>query len=742
MMAKKDVIGKLDEHLDNRFLDWGIRDYFYRVFWDDYPLKHDIELAGNMTECAQLEDDLSTMARPRGLSSPSTEYSRLTKELNRCSEKPNSIRLPAWNKIEKDVLKYFDSDLRIYEDLHGQNATNSKPCYFLDTKKQKLRYYDGAAYQDVCIFNGSDWPKVQRLFPSLFAKSSYGLDIFGQKNAQLRSTQSMQLITLALNNNPDAKFHIEVEPTFIPLFKTLEEHASRRTTLEKLAHDDHRNAEELVADIVVRMRERIKDYLDDGKHSNPAKRAVMENIETYLATGDDVPLMNSILKYDRSWFEWVASWFFSSEVDKTYHAIIGMKNSEFFEKGFAILHSKKSSAGSVVGTEEGSEITEPVRGRDDFDEADEYEYDSHIIDMEYADLRVDRVWQSRRVTKAAIIESLEQIVIDIEAFKANNPDAELPIISFPKDLVVEGEHAEEKTVIAHIEDCIARLQGKIDNDKTNGSFQTDCAFLQKSVNRILNHRYQGNDSRRRLTEGQRSLYVMIGEKLTDDLNKTKKPPEKGAEVLNSVQSVRVEIHRLIKFHNKIREELAAFQTDLDAIDQGTFANDIEDFIAAEGPLDARQKELLDLLDELKDCQDDAFNVIGPDQNEKQRAVCEAVTKLNRYETTLVDALSSTLTKRQDVEPVEGKRPPRVYIVVNPRTDAEHARTFEKIMGKVRRFADPLAAQESSRVAKFFEETLPTQPHHNVDLSMFGGHSETGSEIDEGHQNRRTFDGKL
>ncbi|HVT62457.1 MAG TPA: hypothetical protein VHD33_03080, partial [Legionellaceae bacterium] len=478
--------------------------------------------------------------------------------------------------------------------------------------------------------------------------------------------------------------------------------------MKREKHDDPRNAEELVKDIVQRMQDRIAAYLNDMKNTSPGKRAIMENIALYLDNGDDEPLLHAIREYDKSWINWLASWFYSNEADKMYYAVIGMQKSPFFQKALRGLIKKKEAAKDL--SEVSSEISEEMN----LNESErEYEYDSHIIDFEESESRVNENWQTHRVTKDAIMTTLEQILADIQEFKQKNT-VQLPVISLPKELVSEELSEEDKTVIEHIEDCVHRLQEKIKSDKSNSYFQTDCAFLQNAINRILNYQYQGNHTRKLLTEDQRSLYVEIGTKLTNDLNQTQKQPKKTAEVLNSVNAVRVEIHRLIKFHNTIREKLAQFQERLKQIDQGTFYNDIEDFLT-NGLLDERQRELQDLLDSLKDCQDDTFNVLNP-QGLPQTRVCNAVERLQAYGTSLVEALADKLLMQQNNDASVIQK--RIYKNVNPKKDAVFASQFEDIMADVERYSNSLAKEESSRLGDFFTESNPAV-QSNTGMSMFG-----------------------
>lgn len=747
---KKGAVGTLDTYIDSRFADWGIRDYLYRVFWDDYPLKRDIALAGNISDSAAIEREIRDMEKPVGSDEVDfesdeddfepdkvgfeKEYNSLVENLNRIAERPND----AWDDLQENILEYFDSDLSIYQDRPGNNP--STPCYLLNTETRDLRYFDGTNTYDVCTFTKSHWRRVKEVFPALFAEPRLGIELF-QKSAALNSEACLNLIALARSANPNAEFHITVETSFVSLFTRLTTLTDLRAVRVLHKHKDHRDANEIVADLVKRIQERITAYLDDEKrHTNPAKRIIMENIAEYLETGDASPLDDAIQTYDKGWLSWIASWFFASEADKTYQAIMGMRSSPFFEDALAHLigtpdrlaqeeedrlaRENEPSIAQLRG-----ELTdlqrhnlaleqdlEQYRGREGEAGNRDHEFDSHITDFESSERAVNEVWKDCNVTKAAMTITLDKMLQDIRQFQTNNT-LPLPEIVLPTDILSEEDTpTAKKTVIDHIEDCIVRLQEKIAADKTNSFVQADAILLQNSMNKILNHRNFGDDTRKRVPEAQRRLYVDIGNILTEDLNQTQRQPAlKAAEVLNSVVSVRVEIHRLMKFNNNIREKLTEFQKRLDQIDQGTFGDNLDTFM--KGTLKARQAELQFLLDRIEGCPDDAFNVLpsqhsvetklrskshdepylDPDSMTNHEKVSEVVMKLQEFKTEMVDDLSDSLLNQEDGQP-------RIYIPIDPKKDATNADIFAAIMEDVGEYADTLTDEESSKLETFFTES--------------------------------------
>ena len=758
MAKKKGAVGTLDTYIDSRFGDWGIRDYLYRVFWDDYPLKRDIALAGNISEAASLEREIRQIEKPAGSRNTvdDKEYNNLVQNLNRIAERPND----AWDDLQANISGYFDSDLSIYKDRPGKKP--STPCYLLNTETGILRYFDGNSFDEVCSFDKNQMAEVKGFLPALFVQPTLPIELF-QKRAPLKAEAFVNLIALARSANSDAKFHITVETSFVSLFTRLTTLTDFRAEREKQQHTDHRNANEFVADLVERMQARIKAYLDDEKkHTNQPKRVVMQAIATFLETGDPVKLDSAIQTYDKGWLSWIASWFFASEADKTYKAIIGMRSSPFF--GEALKHLIETPARleqeekdrldrenepSVADLREElinlqlhnqglQEDLAKYTGREGEAGNRYHEFDSHITDFESSERAVNEVWKDCKVTKAAMTETLDKMLRAIRQFQHDN-ELDLPSIILPPDILSEEDTlTDKKTVIDHIEDCIVRLQAKIAADKTNSFVQADAILLQNSINKILNHRNFGDDTRKRVPEAQRRLYVQIGNKLTEDLNNTqRKPSPKAAEVLNSVVSVRAEIHRLMEFHNNIQARLTEFQRRLDQIDQSTFGDALDTFM--EDNLKVRQAELQSLLDRIEGCPDDAFNVLpsqqsvltklesksntqlclDPDGMTNHEKVSEVVMKLLEFNTDMVDTLSDSLLNQND-----GNR--RTYISIDPKTDKQNTEIFHAIMEDVEKYANTLSDEESSQLDKFFTESGVKPSLHSPGVHGIFGDADASS----------------
>lgn len=389
-------------------------------------------------------------------------------------------------------------------------------------------------------------------------------------------------------------------------------------------------------------------------------------------------------------------------------------------------------------------------------------YESHIEDFGNFEDKVSAMWQQHRVTKAAIQESLTAMLEKLTALQEDNQEVDLPKIPLPHDLILEEVGPENKIIIEHIRDCITRLQDKAENDQSKKTmYQTDCAWLQNSINKILNFQYAGGEEDDEgffmMTEEQRAVYNEVGVALTDILNKTQKQPLKEKEVIRTVEPVVAELHRLINFHNKIREKLTRFQAKLKALDQGTYFNEIRAYTKKDGPLDQKQKELESLLDSLVNLpQTEKFNVLSP-ENEWQRTVNEVVDKLNEPgSTAIVERLQDVLLYQPGKEktvmvngteqtvPVE-----REYKSVIPKSERLKApkaaqekdqlkiTEFRELMegyGGIKAFAETLIPNETSKLKNFFEETEGEEENlsegslHSPDkLGVFGGSlSRTGS----------------
>ena len=383
-------------------------------------------------------------------------------------------------------------------------------------------------------------------------------------------------------------------------------------------------------------------------------------------------------------------------------------------------------ANEVTGAQKAADLSLSEDASEEIEANGGYVFESHIVDFESSEKDVNAMWDECRVTKEAFKVSLVAMAEKLEALQAENQDVELPSIPLAQDLLLEDAEQEEKTIIEHIKDSISRLQEKVDADKSKSKktfYQTDCASLQNSINKILAYQFVG-ESTFMLTEEQRSVYNEVGAELTDILNATEKKPKKDLEVISSVIPVREEIHRLIAFHNSIREQLTGFQQKLRSIDQGTFFNDIQKFIEKGAALDKSQLALQMLLDNLVDCQDVEFNVLAP-ENEWQRKVCAAVKELTSCGTGLVDELQDVLLNQQ-IRVEEGEDPkPREYKKVTPKKDATYAGRFGTIMEGIHAFAETLHAQETSRLATYFEEKVPLVTESY--LSMFSHTADRGKQ---------------
>lgn len=788
-----------DESL-NQLLDRGMRQYNYRISWDDHSLQQALQRAGSISERVKLVSDIEAMQKPKESTNYDAVYNKLIRRLNQSAENPAVINKAAWVKVKADVLKYFDSGLRIYADSKPFSAKG----YHLDTLTRKLYYSDGATpAKPIADFRGDtrEWASIQNLFPTLFNPSvAVGMG-FVANYTTLQPEKYIQLIYKTLNQNPEAAFDREVSKDFISLYANLDQYMAIGNLLEK--HADSRTVEQLVSDIVKGINERIHKSLTTRTAITTTEIEILQNIIEYFATGNYSTLVAALPPQESSWFSSASTWFYTSEVDSTLNLIKELRQSPFFEdtlkkfhaenerimlarerargaysaeqkreharqvrtgemttKDFATLYGLRqtvqppenydaNTAGPFAGevdavlTEEQelevqAQISLVLEGAiSEIDEEDTlleenrgYEFESHIVDFESSAEEVDAMWETCRVTKEAFSASLTSMSERLAALAEANNGVDLPLIPLAQDLILEEGDAEEKTIIAHIQDNIERLKEKVaaDKSKTKKSYyQADCASLQNSINKILAYQFVG-ESTFMVTEEQRGVYNDVGSELTDILNATQKQPKKDLEIMSSVQPVREEIHRLIAFHNNIREQLTGFQQQLRSIDQGTFFNDIQKFVAKGAALDKKQLALQALLDELTDCQDVEFNVRAP-ENEWQRKVCAAVTNLTESGTELVDELQDVLLHQQSATAeVRDDPKPREYKKVTPKKDAIFAGKFEPIMAGIKDFAETLHSQEASRLATYFTAAVPLATTHN--LGMFGASAHRGSGRDD------------
>lgn len=716
--------------MTSSYSDRGMQELKYAVIPTGSALQRDIQLAGHVTTCQDLESEIASMSKPNESHSRNEVYNALARKLNRHAASPNG-GLPAWETTKTDVLSYFDSRLPVYADPEGGRIPSKG--YILDTMQRKLYYFDGSSTEELCSFKVSKvWQQIQNMLPALFKPSPAVMLGFASNYVTLKPDTSINMMHLVRQINPKAQFDKFVETEFLPLYANLAQHAAVRSLLVK--HKDTRTLQELTTDIVRDMLGKISGYMaklgaeGKGDRLSQEKEDLLVNMVQYLNSGDYRILAASVAKYDSAWVTNAANWFFNDEIDQTLNIIKEIRKSGFLDS--AIQQMLEQQYGKDRSSEDASEEIEANGG---------YVFESHIVDFESSEEDVNAMWDECRVTKEAFKVSLVAMAGKLETLQTENEEVELPSIPLAQDLLLEEAEQEEKTIIAHIKDSISRLQEKVDADKSKSKktfYQTDCASLQNSINKILAYQFVG-ESTFMLTEEQRSVYNDVGAELTDILNATEKKPKKDLEVISSVTPVREEIHRLIAFHNSIREQLTGFQQQLRLIDQGTFFNDIQKFVAKGAALDKSQLALQTLLDNLVDCQDVEFNVLAP-ENEWQRKVVAAVNELTSFGTGLVDELQDVLLNQQ-ISVADGEDPkPREYKKVTAKKDATYAGRFETIMAGIHDFADTLNAQETSRLATYFAEKVPSVTEsylsmfsHAADLGKQGGHTfgnEFGSDL--------------
>jgi hypothetical protein len=90
----------------------------YAVIPTGSALQRDIQLAGHVTKCQDLESEIAKMSKPNDSHPRNDSYNALARKLNRQASNPNG-GLAAWETTKKEVLSYFDSRLPVYADPEG-----------------------------------------------------------------------------------------------------------------------------------------------------------------------------------------------------------------------------------------------------------------------------------------------------------------------------------------------------------------------------------------------------------------------------------------------------------------------------------------------------------------------------------------------------------------------------------------------------------------------------------------------
>ena len=725
--------------MSSNFPDRGIREYDYHILPGKYALQKEIQLAGLLDERAEIGRVIDGLNLPEAQTGDSTRYRGLVENLVTAAR--DKATLVNWQEVSSKILGYFDTNLPIYADpTRGLSA----PGFILDTAKRELRFFDGSNTTSLCTFTApKDWMLIQNLFPALFNPStSVRLGIVSNYTTLLPK-QYLQLMHAVLNVNPAAQFERSISKEFIVLYSYLNQYAAMSEIINK--EENYRTAEQIVKDIVEELQRKIHTFLTDASRIDQRQIQILTEVIEYLGSGDYRTYAANIAKLEGGWITQASKMFYSDEIDDTLNMITALRSSPFFEEGLRRLATQRErlERQKEYAREEASkrlEDDEYSRSApdEDFLKSDEIVYDSHIVDFASSEDSVNEMWQQHRVTKAAIQESLAAMAEKITEVMEDedNKDVELPAIPLPVDLLPEGVDPENKTVVAHIQDCITRLQEKAKSDPSKKTFyQADCALLQNAINKILHFQFAGGEEDEEgfmfVSEVQRRLYNDIGEELTEILNNTKKQPLKEAEYIGSIKPVRAEIHRLMRFHDKIRERLSTFQEQLVRLDQTSFANDIKKFVKKDGPFDTKQKELQGLLNSLEGLPEEDFNVIASDENMLgwQKQIVAVVNALNEAGTVLVDGLQRELLyqPKTATASVEGApKAPRAYISVisrkerkeNPeaaqRKDQQRAALFAEIMqgyGGINEFAAGLQDEEAPRLTGFFGQ----EPELDVDL---------------------------
>ncbi|NDH68104.1 MAG: hypothetical protein EBY22_09450, partial [Gammaproteobacteria bacterium] len=444
--------------MTSSYSDRGMQELKYAVIPTGSALQRDIQLAGHVTTCQDLESEIASMSKPNESHSRNEVYSALARKLNRHAASPNG-GLPAWETTKTDVLSYFDSRLPVYADPEGGRIPSKG--YILDTMQRKLYYFDGSSTNELCSFIGyiRGWQQIQNMLPALFKPSPAVMLGFASNYVTLKPDTSINMMHLVRQINPKAQFDKFVETEFLPLYANLAQHAAVRSLLVK--HKDTRTLQELTTDIVRDMLGKISGYMaklgaeGKGDRLSQEKEDLLVNMVQYLNSGDYSILAASVAKYDSAWVTNAANWFFNDEIDQTLNIIKEIRKSGFLDS--AIQQMLEQQYGKNRSSEDASEEIEANGG---------YVFESHIVDFESSEEEVNAMWDECRVTKEAFKVSLVAMAAKLEALQTENEEVGLPPIPLAQDLLLEEADQEEKTIIAHIKDSISRLQEKVDADKS------------------------------------------------------------------------------------------------------------------------------------------------------------------------------------------------------------------------------------------------------------------------------------
>ncbi|OGV27238.1 MAG: hypothetical protein A3F18_01055 [Legionellales bacterium RIFCSPHIGHO2_12_FULL_37_14] len=706
-MAKKTQAKKYD-----LFADWGVRTYFSRIFSSEYDIVHEIQLAGYLSELEELHKEISRENKLEPVAA-NHEYNDLTHNFNIFTANLANQTQKAWKDVEEDALNYFNCGLSIFEDLGASNK--NQEGYFLNTKTGLLRYKNkDGNYRDVCHFNGEELKRVKEIFPELSKEKLFVIKGHESPNsAELSPIRFARLIELAQcrKENENVEFHIPAKKSFVRRFLNLGWYMKLKGKQAEREYPG--KVEDLVTKITEDIKRKIGEYrLADedpaGKKMSQKEKNILQAIEQYLEDGDSAKLAKAAVENDTGWFKSLFRVFhLRGHVFSLLDQVNRLKESPFFEQTIKQIKLNKERAEAALKEQQAAEQREQL-ARQNANKP--YEY-IDILQDKYSWIanhqnKVTAYWSTRRVKQDAFVDSLQKVrtaLLEIQS----GITVDLPAVSLPHELEVEGEEAGKKTVIEHILDMLDRSIEKARESKNPRAFyQSECATLQNDIDTILREQRHEDREKLLLTEDVTVVYSNIGREVTKCLQATQNAKE-AVKTIVSVADVRKEIIRLQKFHYKLIEQLAVFRDELRNIWQSTFHNDLEIF--EQTVIKQRQERLGELLNCLAEIPDDNFDLLNPDN--KFKPVINVINELESFGSKLTESLTTTLLYGDAERARTDKQ--REFITSGRSSDTDDKAAFRSIMHNINRFCDSISQHDEGKAKIKKTEVAEVSP-----VSMF------------------------
>jgi len=731
----------------NLFIDSGINLYFSRVYWSNFSLKKDLQLAGYMSKTIALDVEIGKAADwPEQLPESSTltdnqkdnqkKFNDLTRVLNTDAGNIKNLAENAWNRNEQAVMEYFNSGLNLY--LGG--LVPGVKGYFINHKTNELVYSDGKnEYKRVYKF--TDINAMKSWAPELFNDKTY-ISKIRTPRIKLTSEKLIDLFKMAQQDfdsatkKPDSpNFHITINIKFINLFEKIKE----RMALNNKHKDqqDNRTAEQLTQDIITPIQNHIAQYKDAHKNNRKKdeKIAILNAIDDYLNTGDDTQLKNAVATYDSRWLSRMFS--FADKADRTIMEIRHLQKSDFFTETIKMIKDKaeKKQAATAPEKEERLADIATVDARS-VRLSEPHPYQSEIQDFNEFEHDTNARWSQFSVTNDAFKDMLTNIRRDLQDKQKKYTD--LPKISrqiaLQEEFSANSEKEEKKTVIEHILDCVDKQLELVERDDAkNKNFQSECAFLEINITKILNDRTVEGQERLLLSQEMIFAYNDIGIVSIQDVATTVKNTPKPPKIRISVEDVKEEIKRITNEYHKIDQQLSKFNVEFRKIGQSIPANAIESF--RKEKISPKIQALADELAQIENCKSEKFDRLKP-TTQNQKLVSDAVVRLQglgnnadneisypKEEETFMDEMITVLN-------FDTKHQPYTFHSVNPlatlkpEVDDGPKAKFTSITEDIKQFSEGIAAQVVFKIKEEVVEDKAAKAHEagiTTSMSKFGLH---------------------